>query len=187
MATLLSAEEVRRAQTYRSKEAFRSYVVSHGAMRLLLAERVGVAPASLRVRLDCGKPALDGYPLEFNLSHSGDLALLAVAVDSVGIDIEKIRPELWSDHLAAIVVPAHSSQMSPLDLTREWVKREARAKVTGKGITGEHDSEDTPCVLIPIAEGYVAAVAARAQPQPVISWWKGPAQGRAAQYHFTVI
>ncbi|HYT95413.1 MAG TPA: hypothetical protein VEL76_42230, partial [Gemmataceae bacterium] len=44
-----------------------------------------------------GKPALSpefGSRLKFNLSHSADLALIAVAADAdVGVDLEYIRPQ----------------------------------------------------------------------------------------------
>lgn len=39
-----------------------------------------------------GKPYVKGLPVEFNISHSGDMVVCAVDDKSVGIDIEQIRP-----------------------------------------------------------------------------------------------
>ena len=64
------------------------------ALRLFLARCLGVDPATVRYETGVhGKPRLlPGLPpLEFNLSHSEGLGLLAVARDrSVGVDIECI-------------------------------------------------------------------------------------------------
>ena len=39
-----------------------------------------------------GKPYIKNYPLFFNISHSNDYVITALADKEIGIDIEKIRP-----------------------------------------------------------------------------------------------
>src|SRR5438552_660293 len=61
----------------------------------LLAQYLGCPPALIALqRGPHGKPQLVGEPLHFNLSHSGALALLAIARDvAVGVDVERVdRP-----------------------------------------------------------------------------------------------
>src|SRR5438094_471400 len=62
------------------------------------SSEVGIAPEKLAfVYGDHGKPALVEVPrptdVQFNLAHSGDLAILAIARDrDLGADVERLRP-----------------------------------------------------------------------------------------------
>lgn len=78
-ASLDAAEQARAARfaTAALQLAFRR---AHGALRAVLAHYTGRAPAALAfVQGPYGKPALASGELQFNLTHSGTLALLAVA------------------------------------------------------------------------------------------------------------
>ena len=54
----------------------------------------GIAARELRFRTtQYGKPFLDpSCDLHFNLSHSGELAVVAVGANELGVDLEFIRP-----------------------------------------------------------------------------------------------
>jgi len=43
------------------------------------------------LRDESGKPYLKGFPVHFNISHSGDFVVCAISEQPVGIDIEKIK------------------------------------------------------------------------------------------------
>src|SRR4051812_24792986 len=74
----LSPEETERRGKYRSRAAAERYVVTRSLVRIVLGEHLGVAPRALRVsRTDAGKPVI-AEGIHFNVTHSGDLALLAV-------------------------------------------------------------------------------------------------------------
>lgn len=96
MASTLSAEEERRAQSFPLDTLRKRFVVAHGALRAILAAYLGRTPADLRFTLDPGgKPRIrreaGEIDLRFSLSHSGELALVAVANGrEVGVDIERV-------------------------------------------------------------------------------------------------
>jgi 4'-phosphopantetheinyl transferase len=82
--------------------------------------------------------------LEFNLSHSGDRALVAVSVGiRIGVDIEQTRPEYVSDELAALffssreqsdlaAIPAHRRIQA---FFKCWTSKEAYIKGLGLGLS----------------------------------------------------
>jgi len=147
---LLSPEESQRAARFLVEPPRRSFVVSRAALRLVLGRRLATNPFQLRFTYSVsGKPSLSSEqgrpPLCFNLSHSGGLALIAVAHDQeVGVDIElaKERSDLYEsagDFLApgehALLRQAAASERGAL-FYRIWTRKEAVLKGHGQGIAG---------------------------------------------------
>jgi 4'-phosphopantetheinyl transferase len=92
-ALVLSAEERDRARRFAFPHLTARFVVAHGRMRALLGAALDRDPAGLEfVASAHGKPELAGGGIHFSLSHSGDLAALAIAAFPLGLDIEMIRP-----------------------------------------------------------------------------------------------
>ena len=93
----LNGEEQQRADRFFREIHRNRFAVGRGRLRLLLARYLNTDPEALDFTYnDQGKPSVDfGQPngeYAFNLSHSGDQALLAVAgFSTVGIDIEACR------------------------------------------------------------------------------------------------
>ncbi|MFJ5231378.1 4'-phosphopantetheinyl transferase family protein [Kitasatospora sp. NPDC088391] len=145
---VLDPAERRRAAGYRSAEDRRRYVVAHGATRHLVAARLGVPPAELRWRHGPhGKPALTGPHTgpEVNLSHSADLALVALSpTRPVGVDLQRVLPDRLSVALAARYFPpeeAAAVRDLPDPATRAahfarlWARKEALVKAHGGRLT----------------------------------------------------
>src|SRR4051812_2321719 len=94
---LLSEAERARAKAFHFAADRRRYVAAHAMLRQVLAGYLAggsasaVHAAQLKfVQGPSGKPDLADGSLQFNLSHSGPLALLAVARDqAVGVDLEQ--------------------------------------------------------------------------------------------------
>ena len=86
-----------------------------------------------------GKPFIAGGP-EFNISHSGDIVVLAVAEDaSVGIDIEEVRPVNVADYVRQIPEVAHAREALAGPQTDNfffecWTRKEAVLKACGEGL-----------------------------------------------------
>lgn len=89
-----------------------------------------------------GKPYLVNHPsIHFNLSHSGNLAVCAVADIPVGVDVETIQ-----DHGDAVArycyQPAELAWLDrasdrDLAFTRLWVRKESYIKLMGTGLSRE--------------------------------------------------
>ena len=93
---MLSDDERNRSARFRFEKGRRRFVVARGALRELLGRYLGTDPGQIRFTYNAfGKPELHpdfGDRLKFNLAHSGDLTLIAIARDAdVGVDVECIE------------------------------------------------------------------------------------------------
>ncbi|MEO8562545.1 MAG: 4'-phosphopantetheinyl transferase superfamily protein [bacterium] len=151
--SVLSDEEQGRARRFYREVHGRRFTVAHGALRVILASYLGEAPESLAFRTgEHGKPSLERASgageraLEFNLSHSDDVALVAVAVGRpVGVDVERYSDD--TEHLALaerFFSPSEREALraladDPARLTEGffavWSRKEAYLKAIGCGIT----------------------------------------------------
>jgi len=142
---LLSEAEQARAARFRFDRDRDRYLRSAAFVRLCLAALTGTAPAALRfATTGNGKPVLAGAAgLQFNLSHSEGLAVLAVsAAGPVGIDVELPSRRIDAAGLAGTVLTAAEQAAFgriPADrqtaaFLRFWTAKEARMKLTGEGM-----------------------------------------------------
>jgi 4'-phosphopantetheinyl transferase len=172
--------EQERASRFRRPEDRDRFLAAHGALRLVLANYVAGDPIGLILSADeRGKPFLadrrSTIDVQFNLSHSGGLALIAVAAGRrVGVDIEQLRTLPDLDGMAARVCSAaERAALSALaGEQREsaffamWTRKEALAKATGEGIRAivrdPVDEPDNSYTLVEVTDlsGYAACVAA---------------------------
>src|SRR5712692_2795852 len=102
----LSAEEVTRAKRFYFEKDRRHFIVARGVLRTILSRYLNTDPSQLRFCYNSyGKPSLDSpsheNQLNFNLSHSHDLALYAFTFSrQVGIDVEYMRSNVDYGQLA---------------------------------------------------------------------------------------
>lgn len=142
----LSADERERAGRFRRPEDRRRYAVARGGLRAILGRYLGRQPGSLAFSYGPqGKPALPDAPLHFNLAHSHELAVLAIASEGpVGVDVEYIHR---SRDAAAIVdrfftereravFAALPGELRIEAFFRGWTGKEAYLKAIGKGLAG---------------------------------------------------
>lgn len=138
----LSADEIERADRFKFDRHRVDFVAGRAAMRLLLGAYFDATPATLHFSYgERGKPSLPA--LDFNLSHSGGLALLAVARSrAVGVDVEQVRPEVDTEGIArrffsAVEVEALLGLPEPERVDaffRCWTRKEAYIKACGEGL-----------------------------------------------------
>jgi len=139
---LLSADELARAARFHFPEHQRRYTVARGFLRSLLECYLeGMNAAQLRFTYGpAGKPALDG--LHFNVAHSSDWALIAVAKgQAVGVDLEQVRMLDYAavgrhvlaaeDLMALTRAPAEQKAAA---FFRLWTRHEARLKAAGAAL-----------------------------------------------------
>jgi len=145
---LLSATERERAARFHRAHDAARWILAHGALRRILAAHLGCPARALVFRPGRGgKPVLAGSRrvLEFNLTHSHDLALVAVASGGtpVGIDVERLRPLPDAASLMTrFFSPSEQREWSGLEpaardaaFFRAWTRKEAVVKATGDGLS----------------------------------------------------
>jgi 4'-phosphopantetheinyl transferase len=144
--TLAGDERQKGARFYRREDRER-FLAVRGALRLILAGYLKTTPQQLRfVYGEHGKPALEkslSHNVRFNVSHSQNLALFAVARNGeVGVDIEAIRSDFDVESIALRYFTSQESAMicaAPAASRREaffrcWTLKEAYAKACGLGL-----------------------------------------------------
>lgn len=149
---LLSESERGRARRLVQEHHRRRFVAAHASLRRILAGYTARPARELAFTTGPhGKPALaqpdrSSRPsLEFNLSHSADLALVAVAwARPVGVDLERWEREM--DHLELarrFFSPAECASLEALAERRDdvvhgffaaWSRKEAYLKARGEGV-----------------------------------------------------
>ena len=172
----LTTDERGRADEFYFDHSRRRFVVSRGALRLLLGRYLGVRPEDIAIALgDGGKPRLasDRAPpgLHFNVSHSGDLALVAVTRDcEVGVDVEQLREVSCLQRIAqryfhpAEVIDVLNTERNQQNAAflRCWTAKEAVLKARGTGITDSLDA-----FRIPLSASFQGWIDLSAMPRPV--------------------
>ena len=192
LALLLSTEEQETAGRFWKGSDARRFTDAHGYLRLLLSRRLGVAPEDLEFAPGpAGKPRLVGCgsdnDLRFNLSHSGDVLLVALARGrEVGIDVERIDTCFDWDQLARTyfstgeraAVARQTGRARMLSCFEIWTRKEALLKAIGSGIGGDLATVDVmggsdvltgawTLQSIDLGSDYRAAIAAQGHNVPI--------------------
>lgn len=155
LAATLAPDEHDRAARFHFERDRRRFVAGRGILRAVLARHAGCPATALRFRYGPrGKPALEGDggggDLRFNVSHSGDLALVAVARGrEIGVDVEALRPDLTPGLAERFFSPAEVAALSALPPAARpaaffacWTRKEAFVKATGDGLSLPLDAFD---------------------------------------------
>jgi 4'-phosphopantetheinyl transferase len=137
----------------REEERFRSFATdelrsrwgtARGALREVLGAALGCPPREVAFRYGAhGKPRLAGSPLRFNVSHSGAVALIALAHVEVGVDVELPRARRTDAIARRFYAPGEIERLFAVEdpaaradaFFRLWTCKEAFLKVTGEGLS----------------------------------------------------
>lgn len=102
----------------------------------LLKEKHGIL-SPVFFKNEHGKPYLEGNPLFFNLSHSREIAVLAVCEREVGIDVEKLVPRSYGGILRRCSERERAEIRTPNDFLTHWTVKESFVKYLGLSIAEE--------------------------------------------------
>ena len=149
----LSADESQRAARFRFDKDRHRFTVSHFALRDILSRYLHIEPEKIKYTVgEYGKPAIESdLNLDFNLSHSGNHALIAVARDrKVGVDVEHFRDELEIEKIARrFFSEKENAELMRLSADQQrtgffncWTRKEAYIKAHGLGLSLPLDSFD---------------------------------------------
>ena len=145
----LSADEKQRAARFRSNADRTRYIAAHCFTREILGNYLDQRPEQIRFAYNqYGKPELEEIDnasgLRFNLSHSDDIAVLAVARGfNVGIDIERVKPNAATEDIARRFFSSGEVELllnQPENERDEaffrcWTRKEAYIKARGRGMS----------------------------------------------------
>lgn len=146
---LLNSEETAKASRFHFARDRDAFTAARGILRSLLGGYLDRAPERIHFLYGPqGKPALPAQlgagPMQFNISHSGDIALFAFArVLEVGVDVERIRAQPDLEQVAERFfseqeVAALRSMPRPLRdraFFTCWTRKEAYIKGRGGGLS----------------------------------------------------
>jgi 4'-phosphopantetheinyl transferase len=146
---VLSSDEIARAARFHFEKDRTHYTRCRTVLRDVLAGYLAIPADEIRFEYaPSGKPHLaseqNPRALQFNVSHSGGMALIAVgSVHRIGVDIEKIRAEADTTSLAerffssreCVGLRALPDHLRVLGFFACWTRKEAFLKATGDGLS----------------------------------------------------
>ena len=148
MRSLLSSDELQRADRFKFPEHRRRFVIARGCLRQLTAAYLNVAAKAVRFAYSAeGKPQLaPEFPqeLSFNVSHSEDLAVFSFATNrKIGVDVEVFRYDVdtegiprrfFSDVEQRALAGLHGQEKIQ-GFFNCWTRKEAYVKAVGQGLS----------------------------------------------------
>ena len=159
LGRILTTDELARAGRFVFERDQRRFVAARAALRSILGWCTGTDPRRVEFSYTAsGKPELAddlaGLQLRFNLSHSHDLALVALTRErAIGVDVEYLSRDLDHERLAERFLSAQEwRSIASLDspLRRRaffdcWTRKEAFLKASGKGLARSLADFDVSC------------------------------------------
>ena len=140
----LSSDEIARALRFRAEEDRDLFIVGRGILRKILSRYASKPAERLVFRYGSkGKPYLRDHPgLQFNLGHSGGLAVYAISGKELGVDIETVKSSTdWRKISKRFFSLREVEELERLDPTQQlcgffscWARKEAYIKAIGEGI-----------------------------------------------------
>lgn len=146
---LLSDAEKQRSERFKHYKHRKNYIASHGFLHTALGYYIRTPANEIEFSHgEKGKPSIiesqNTENIQFNLSHSGNLAILAVCKNhQLGIDIECTdRKSDWAGIARRFFTEKEQQAFFKLDeglqentFYKIWTRKEAHMKVTGKGLS----------------------------------------------------
>jgi 4'-phosphopantetheinyl transferase len=152
LTACLTPDERERAERFRFDQDRRRFSIARAVLRHILSAYLLRAPRQIRLRYGpYGKPCLipeESSAIHFNLAHSDAFALIALTEGrAVGVDLERIRPQLVTDRLAAATLSyAELAIFRGLPPEKRahaffsiWTRKEAYLKARGVGLSRHLD------------------------------------------------
>jgi 4'-phosphopantetheinyl transferase len=146
----LSAQEHARAKRFGTVLLRERWIAGRTTLRTLLGNMLDIEPGAIRLRRGIrGRPELEGeYGIDFNVSHTGDTALIAIASGiqdgtRIGIDIEREDRAVNADGLARkFLTERERAGIASMDSDERrrtflqlWTCKEAMSKATGDALS----------------------------------------------------
>ncbi len=167
---ILSPAERERFSRFRFSVHRRQAIICRGTLRETLSRYLDLDPAHICIAYNRhGKPYVAGSEVHFNVSHSGNWAMIAVSIGAeVGIDLERIEPSFAQERTPErFFSPSEAARLRAIPESQQteaffrcWTRKEAYVKARGLGMALPLDSFDVsfepgePAALLHGADGW---------------------------------
>ena len=138
----LSIDERNRAKRYHFLKDKNRFIICRFILKFLLAEYTGLGIDKILIDIDSNKkPYLSSHPsVFFNVSHSGEWALIAIAKTPIGIDVEYVNTSFEYEEILPTIF--NKPEINEIKNSKDnhhaffkfWTRKEAIVKAIGKGI-----------------------------------------------------
>jgi len=156
LQALLHPQEIEKAMRYRQENDRRQRIISKAVLRILVGRFIKVDPKEIRFKSDKNKkPYLESTisgNLHFNVSHSGNWILIALAANPVGVDVEQMDASFTYQNMLSFsfnkeeISYIKSAKIPYQNFYKLWTRKESLLKATGKGLVDD-------LTLIPSLDG----------------------------------
>ncbi len=175
--SLMSDDKQQRVDRFRFVDDKKRTVAGEMLARNAISQWCGVTPESISFGVkEHGKPYAKDLPVDFNISHSGDMVVCAVDYKPVGIDIEQIRPidltvakRICTDE-ELFYLFGHTPTEQDFTYTTDtktltrffelWTAKEAYGKCIGEGIMNIDKNSNINYISITICKYMISIVKA---------------------------
>jgi 4'-phosphopantetheinyl transferase len=142
LIAFLSPFEKNRANRYHFSNDKNRFIICRTVLKFLLAKQTGLDVNEIVLdKYSDKKPYLPSHPsVFFNVTHAGDCAVIAIAKEPVGVDIEYVNKDFdYNEILSGIfnkseIHEVFNSNNKQRTFYKLWTRKEAIVKATGKGI-----------------------------------------------------
>jgi 4'-phosphopantetheinyl transferase len=166
---ILTEDELARANRFSFEVDRQRFIAARATLRSILSRYIMIDPGHLRFNYNqYGKPFLapefSSYRLDFNLSHSDNIALYAITRNmEIGVDVEGVQSDVEYEAIAKHFFSVHDgttlrtipSEKKLAAFYRCWTRKEAYIKAHGQGLSWPLDSfevsfapEELPMLLM---------------------------------------
>jgi 4'-phosphopantetheinyl transferase len=152
---IINPGELARANRYYHAKDRNRFIISRGALRIILGKYLNHHPAAIEFEIGINKKPHIKNPnntgIFYNISHAGDWILLGISNANIGVDTEQINydynyKDVLQDNFSREEIDFINQTMSFERFFMLWTRKEALTKATGKGL-------DSDLKLIPCLEG----------------------------------
>ncbi|HEY8781754.1 MAG TPA: 4'-phosphopantetheinyl transferase superfamily protein [Mucilaginibacter sp.] len=191
---LINPGEIARANRYFHTRDKNRFIISRGALRIILGKYLNQQPSSIELEIGVNKkPHIKNANLQYNISHSGDWILLAVSSSNIGADTELVDVtynyrDVLEDNFSTNEISYINQTSSVERFFMLWTRKESLTKATGKGL--DEDLKLIPCLdgvhsvqsslissttdwlisSFKLSENYLASIADSAQAEATRFW-----------------
>lgn len=142
LKSYLNDVELNRAKRFHFEKDRNRFIICRVLLKFVLAKQTGHDINAIKIEIDSNKKPylISNKPIHFNLSHTEDMAIIALNNTKVGIDIEYLNKDFDFKEVMTHVYSKFeidtiiNSKNQRHTFYKYWTRKESVVKATGEGI-----------------------------------------------------